>query len=174
MKKPNVGIDNAVVSFVPDRKYKDTAELLVLRAKSRIYASVFILEILGDDEFDLSVANLLDRVKEAHDRGVYVRLLIGGSRSNYDIQDTTETALEYCTIRGIPTQLVSASADRTSHQKILVVDDHVLLGSHNWSPGAFGGQTQDSVLIEDSRLASYFAFQIGQQWLKMKNVTTHV
>ncbi len=40
----------------------------------------------------------------------------------------------------------------------------MLLGSHNWSPGALAGQIQDSILIRDMALAGYFVTRFEAQW----------
>jgi phosphatidylserine/phosphatidylglycerophosphate/cardiolipin synthase-like enzyme len=48
--------------------------------------------------------------------------------------------------------------------KLVVADDHVLTGSHNWSGGAFEGQVQDSVMVTSPDLAAYLSAVFETQW----------
>jgi phosphatidylserine/phosphatidylglycerophosphate/cardiolipin synthase-like enzyme len=58
----------------------------------------------------------------------------------------------------------AAAGEPSDHAKLVVADDHVLLGSHNWSPGALTDQTEDSVLMREPGLAGHFATRILALW----------
>ena len=47
-----------------------------------------------------------------------------------------------------------------------VADETVLLGSHNWSPGSFNRDTQDSVRIASAPLAEFLAIDFESRWLE--------
>ncbi len=166
MNNIDIGVFNSKAGLVSDDQYHQVVKWLSLRSRIRIYASIFIIDILPSDESDNDnlIINLLNDLQRAFLRGVDVKLIIGGSKNNLNIQDTAESTLEYCRLLKIPCQLFSIHSEMSSHKKLLVADDRILVGSHNWSYGAFSGQIQDSILIEDKRLASYFADEIAIEW----------
>jgi phosphatidylserine/phosphatidylglycerophosphate/cardiolipin synthase-like enzyme len=111
------------------------------------------------------VGEIIDDLEEAKWRGVDVRVLIGGSRSTFAIAEAAAIAHDHLSARAIPNRwLTSTKGERGSHAKTVVADESVLLGSHNWSPGAFHNQTQDSIRIVSPSLAEYFAERFERQW----------
>jgi phosphatidylserine/phosphatidylglycerophosphate/cardiolipin synthase-like enzyme len=175
MSKIHIGVLNSKAELIRDDQYHQIVKYLCLRARRRIFANVFIIDLLPSEEtIETVVADLLLDVRDARLRGVDIRLIIGGSKQNADIQDKTEAALKHCQRLKIPCQLMSLFSESTSHKKLVVVDDRVLIGSHNWSHGAFTGQIQDSVLIEDDRLASYFADEIANEWRELSKEVRNV
>ena len=174
MIKPDIGIESTMAGLIIDAQYRTTVRMLCQRARRRIYASVFIVELVSDSGLETEVIKLLDDLMDAYNRSVDVRLMIGGSSQNIDIQDKTEAALVHCRRLGIPCHLVALQSEKSSHKKIVVADNYVLIGSHNWSPGSFRGQTQDSVLVQDARLAAYFAHQLAQDWRNLESEDDNV
>jgi phosphatidylserine/phosphatidylglycerophosphate/cardiolipin synthase-like enzyme len=49
--------------------------------------------------------------------------------------------------------------------KLVIADNHILTGSHNWSRGMFGTETQDSVLLESPALAAALRVYFEETWL---------
>ncbi len=166
MTKMNVGVFDCKAGLVYDEQYKEVLGWLTMHATKRIFASVFIVDILPADDEDTSnaVINMLLNLRRASQRGVDVRLIIGGSSENLSIQDVTEAAMVHCRRLHIPCQLMAAVSSTSSHKKLVVVDDYVLVGSHNWSSKAFACETQDSVLIADPRLAAFLADELAVEW----------
>jgi phosphatidylserine/phosphatidylglycerophosphate/cardiolipin synthase-like enzyme len=171
MKKINVGVNNSKASLVAGDQYQQIIQSLCMRANRRIYVSMFLIELIPmDADSDASsqtphtILELMETLKDACLRGIDVRVLIGGAENNAYLQDEAEAALTHCQRIKIPCRLVSLHSNKSCHKKVVVVDDMVVTGSHNWSHGAFTGQIQHSVFIEDPRLASYFASGIAKQW----------
>jgi phosphatidylserine/phosphatidylglycerophosphate/cardiolipin synthase-like enzyme len=180
VKRVQTGILNTKAKLVCDSEYHQCVRLLCLKARRRIYVSMFIVELLpgesAQDDTALRpsiIVELLEDLRHACLRGIDVRLVIGGAEQNIRIQDETEAALAHCRKLQIPCRLAALHPKKSSHKKIVVADDFVLTGSHNWSYGAFSGQTQDSVLIQDPRLASYFASSIARQWRLLEREGYH-
>lgn len=108
---------------------------------------------------------LLEQLARTAWRGADARLLIGGSRSNVLIAEASHAALGVAKKLGISTRWLSAHTARGSHVKLVIIDDRLLLGSHNWSGGALGGQQrQDSLLIISADLAEYCTSFFDEQW----------
>lgn len=153
------------VRLVTDGDYLPTLRDMVARSTWRCLVSVFIVDLSPARDGSLAVDNLLLDLQEARWRGVDARLVIGGSRANIEIAEISDAARARALQLGIPCRWLSSRKVRGSHVKLVVADDEVLTGSHNWSPGAFGsGQTQDSLWLASSNLAAHLASQFRRQW----------
>lgn len=158
------GTADARVAPVPDDAYADTLRSLLDHAVRVALCSVFIVDIDPARDPDLEVDDMLWRLRAAAWRGVDARLVVGGSQSNLDLGMLGLGAWARADAIGVPVRLLSAAPRRLSHMKLVIVDDWVLTGSHNWSPGSFSGQIQDSVLAHSPPLAAHLAGRFEQQW----------
>lgn len=157
-------VTGAEVSVVSDSDYAPVLRGLVDGARHRVWSSVFIVQLGSRSVAGDPVLDALRRLADARWRGVDVRLLVGGSRTNLRIAETVATSLEMARQLGVPARGLGRSGVRGSHTKLVVADDHVLTGSHNWSPGAFGGQVQDSLLVHSADLAAGACDLFVDQW----------
>jgi phosphatidylserine/phosphatidylglycerophosphate/cardiolipin synthase-like enzyme len=175
MDKIAIGVLGGQAGLVPDNRYAEVARWLCQHAQQRIYASVFIVDVSssGHQASARAVLDLLQDMRDAVRRGVDVRLAVGGSRNNPDIADSAEGGVVHARRLGIPSKMLSLYSDQSSHKKLLVVDDRVLIGSHNWSEGAFSDQTQDSVLVENAALASWLADELAAEWRAAESRDPH-
>ena len=164
MAEPAFGTGAAAAALVPDATYAGTAAALIRGTRHHCLGLLFIVDPDPIEDQHLRVDGLLHELAAAAWRGVDARLIVGGSRSNGRILDAALLARARAQALDVPCRLVAAVEQRSHHAKMLVADDRCLLGSHNWSPGALGGQTQDSVLIEDPAFAAYLASRFETQW----------
>lgn len=160
----NVRVGAAEGRLVSDGAYPQELTRLIRLARERIWCSLFLVELNPQLDPQLRVPATLRQLAFAKWAGVDVRLLIGGSRSNLLIAEACATALTIARNLGIPARGLGNTDARGSHVKLVVADDWVLTGSHNWSPGAFGDQVQDSVVIRSRDLASYLSNVFLAQW----------
>lgn len=160
----NVRVGGAEGRLVPDGAYAEELTRLIRLARERLWCSLFLIELNPQLDPQLRVPAVLRQLASAEWTGVDVRLLIGGSRSNLLIAEACATALIIARNLGIPARGLSGRDKRGSHVKLVVADDWVLTGSHNWSAGAFGDQVQDSVVIRSRDLASYLSNVFLAQW----------
>lgn len=159
-----LGVADARAALVSDEQYGVAVRDLVRGCVHRCLASLFIVDPTPANDGDLVVDALLHDLAGAQWRGADVRLLIGGSRENGRIRDATLLGRARAQQLGVEARLLAARDQRSDHTKVVVVDDTVLVGSHNWSAGALTGQTQDSVLIQDRNLAAYFTHRFESRW----------
>lgn len=152
------------VRLVSDGEYLEVVRSMIHNARQRCLCSLFIVDLTPSRDTELVVDSLLIELQAAAWFGVDTRLLIGGSRSNFEIAEMTLTAQRRAKQLRIPSRLLEAVNIRGSHLKLVVADDHVLTGSHNWSIGAFTTQTQDSVLVRSASLAEEMAGLFERQW----------
>ena len=154
----------ADVRLVPDGAYADEALGMARRAVERVWCSVFIVDLASAGDPSLRVFRILQELAAARWRGVDVRLLLGGSRTTFDIAAATASAWAVAHRTGVPTRWATRFDRRGSHVKCVLADDEVLTGSHNWSPGALGGHIQDSVWLASPELAAVLADEFLAQW----------
>ncbi len=161
-----LGVAPARVSLVADAAYFETVLSLAGRSAWRLLCSVFIVDITPVPNHEHYIDTILEKMAEAGWRGADTRLLIGGSRDNVALAEVAEAARARALARGISCRWLTSHAVRGSHMKVVIADDAVLTGSHNWSPGAVTGdnQTQDSVLVESRDIASLLAARFEEQW----------
>ncbi len=162
------GVATAKVALVADAAYLDALLGLAARASQRLLCSIFIVDITPTLDRAHPVDTMLESLAAAAWRGADTRLLIGGSRDNISLAEAADAARSRARARSIPCRWLTSRAARGSHAKLVVADDSVLIGSHNWSPGALSGnhQTQDSVLVASRDLAALSATRFEAQWLR--------
>jgi len=153
-------------AMVHDGLYHPTVVRLLRSSESRCHCSVFIVDHDLRADVELRVDSVLVELAGAAWRGVDVKLLIGGSRRNRQIRDAAMLAWVRARELGIDARLAAASKHNDSHAKLVVTDRHVLVGSHNWSRGMFGAETQDSVLLESAALAAALDTYFTGCWQK--------
>lgn len=158
------GVQSARVHLVADADYAPVVSRVVDECTQRCTCSLFIVDLADGSDRELVVDTLLLRLQAAQWRGVQVQLLLGGSRDNFDIAEVALAARIRAERLGLPARLMASRDVRGSHVKLVVADDWTLLGSHNWSFGAFTNQTQDSLLFESPALAARMADYFDRQW----------
>jgi len=116
---------------------------------------------------ELLVDSILLEIAKAIWRGVDVRLLIGGSRSTFEIAKLSDAARNRALSLGIPCRLLESHKIRGSHVKLVIADDLVLLGSHNFSHNDLIDVTQDSLLIKSDSCSAYLSTLFEDQWKRL-------
>jgi phosphatidylserine/phosphatidylglycerophosphate/cardiolipin synthase-like enzyme len=157
-------ITKVPVRRVSDGDYFPVATELIRGCRRRCLVSMFIVDHAVRTDPTARLDGLLMELAAAQWRGVEVKLLVGGSRSNRSILEAALLAVARASELGIEVRLAAATPDNNSHVKLVVADDTVLSGSHNWSQGIFGAQIQDSVRLDDEALAGSLALYFDEQW----------
>jgi phosphatidylserine/phosphatidylglycerophosphate/cardiolipin synthase-like enzyme len=163
-----VAVTGARVRLVPDADYAPTLQAMIAGARWRLLCSIFIVDLAPARDRELVIDTVLLDLQEARWRGVDVRLLIGGSRTNFEIAELSDLARARALQLGIDCRWMTSTRVRGSHTKLVVADEDVLTGSHNWSLGAFTNQLQDSVLVSSPDLAAYCASLFRRQWRRAR------
>jgi phosphatidylserine/phosphatidylglycerophosphate/cardiolipin synthase-like enzyme len=165
MSTAEIGVASASARLVNDSQYYDVAKQVIGQSHRFCVASVFIIDLKAEStDHQLRVYRLLQLLQQATWRGVQTRLLIGGSRENLLIAESAEIARYTSLQLGINCKWLTSMDIRGSHCKLLLADDFILTGSHNWSTPAFTNQIQDSVLLESKGLSAYFMSFFDRQW----------
>ena len=156
-----------VDSFVP-LKDRDLFWFLIDRinkAKSRVWASVFIVDMRVEADPMMEVREIIRSLELALWRGVDVRLLVGSSQRTASIHIANATTHRYLSARGFPVRMFASSGDYGLHSKNVVIDeDWVICGSHNWTTGAFRMHVEDSIALKSRDINQRLAEELDKQW----------
>lgn len=155
---------DAEVQAVPDADYHPRAVALIRSARRHCLSSMFIIDHGLTGNSFARVDDLLVELAAAHWRGVDTRLVVGGSRDNVLIRGSSLLAQARARTLGVPVRLAAATKGAASHLKLVLVDDTLLTGSHNWGAGMLGSQVQDSVLVRSATLAATLRDAFDGQW----------
>lgn len=166
MKLFNASFDDVEFTPVPDGKYYPTVIQLISSSIHQCLCTVFIVDHDLDNDAEVRVDWVLLELASARWRGVNARLLIGGSRNNPEIRGAALLAKARADELGIDTRVAAFSKDDSCHVKLVVSDNYILTGSHNWSRGMFGAETQDSVLLQSPALAAAMTVYFEEKWTK--------
>ncbi|MET4638020.1 phospholipase D-like domain-containing protein [Mycetocola sp. 2940] len=158
-----IGALGGTALLVADEEYPLRVREMLGGAGQRCLVSMFIVDAGSRSE---AVNDIVLALEAALWRGLDVRIVLGGSRTNQRIAEATAGAAQVFHDRSIPVRWLAAQPRRGSHAKLVIADDSVLVGSHNWSAGAFSGQHQDSVRFDSPALASYFTAHFNAQWIR--------
>jgi phosphatidylserine/phosphatidylglycerophosphate/cardiolipin synthase-like enzyme len=105
-----------------------------------------------------SVTELRDLLVEKQNQGVNVRIILDQSKWYGEITDLSKENSktgEFLSKNGISVKLDSEKI--TTHDKLVIIDDEtVILGSHNWGSSALTKNNEASAMIKDSGIADYY------------------
>jgi len=113
------------------------------------------------DDASSPVYTLTQRLLAAHDRGVDVKVVLDQSDwiASNDINDG---AIDQLQARGVPLRL--ADRDVTTHAKMLMCDDTVIVGDANWSFSSMSDYNGTSVEVTRSRVADQYLAWFDDIW----------
>jgi len=103
-----------------------------------------------------AVQDVVEALGDAAERGVQVQVLADEEASD------TPAILEQLAARGVQTRL--DSADVTLHNKLWIIDDAVLTGSHNMSNSALTSNREVSVRVTDAAAVAAFDAWFDAVW----------
>jgi len=92
MATDTLGVLGAQAALVSDRDYEKIVKSMIGRARRRVWASLFMIDLATPDP-KLRVLGAMHELAAAQWRGVDVRLLIGGSRDNLQMAESSAASL---------------------------------------------------------------------------------
>ncbi len=144
--------------FIADREYYAAAARLIESARRCICIAMYIMKYDPGDRDD-PVNNLLQLLAAKARQGVKVYVLLDDETA----RDYPET-IAFLRSAGINVRL-DESPRRRMHAKLLIVDNEtVLAGSHNWSESAMKYNHEASIETSDPAVAAEAARYFSQLW----------
>lgn len=147
---PPIPEDPGLTRAVNDRDFLPAALLAIHAAQSEIRVAEYLMY---DDN---SVNDIVWALAAAHDRGVHVQVLVD------EEGDETQGRIDALSFVGVDTQFDSTSV--TLHNKLIIADDAVLVGSHNFTGSALDRNREGSVFLRDAEIAAWYASWFDAVW----------
>jgi HKD family nuclease len=154
----------------PDNSY-DALRYYMDNAGSRIYAEQLDL---GSGYMGISAASPVSWMAEAAaERGVDARLILDASmdsgaehRAEVDLINTV-TKVQAAAIEG-------GEGFGVTHNKGVIIDDRVWVGSVNWTPNSFLNNREAAVMIDSADVADWFLEYFMTDWNNNSAAEPHV
>lgn len=150
--------------LVADRGYLAFVERLFATARHRCLVSLFMVSAPWRDQ-ERILEGLLLELARASRRGVDARLLVGAGPSNAQMIEVAAAVWSRGAALGVPSRWVSSIPKVAGHSRVVIADDNVLVGSHNWSEPSAPGQP-DNVFVVSRSLARRLDRRFGEQWIQ--------
>jgi Phosphatidylserine/phosphatidylglycerophosphate/cardiolipin synthases and related enzymes len=140
-------------SYVSQKYYMDNA-------KYRIFS-----EQLDFGSFSsLNNSSPVSWMSEASERGVDSRFILDASMSGSKEENASQISLINATT-GIKAVTINGGPGfSTTHNKGIIIDDTVWLGSVNWTGNSFSNNRETAVLIDSPEVTEYFMEYFMEDW----------
>jgi len=147
-------VESGSVKTIVNRQYFPEVLALLDGAARRI--RVVMYGIKYDPKYSGSKVNqLVEALAAAHGRGLDVAVAMDLSDYNATLNQVNAPAKEYLAAAGVA---VYDDAEKvTTHAKMILADDAVVIGSANWGYDAIERRNETCVVIRDPEIAAYFA-----------------
>jgi phosphatidylserine/phosphatidylglycerophosphate/cardiolipin synthase-like enzyme len=143
-----------------DREIAGALAACVANATDRVRVVMYAISY-RDDYPDSEVNLLVEDLVASHGRQVDVAVVL--DRSDWiDDNGINDRAAEVLLAGGVP--LHSAPSSQTTHAKVLVCDDTVIVGDANWSYSAFDLYHGTSLQVTDAGLADGYVQWFDELW----------
>ncbi|MFZ5637773.1 MAG: phospholipase D-like domain-containing protein [Pseudomonadota bacterium] len=127
-------------------------------ARKRVLATQFIADLRPGADPHRDVRAVATALSHAAWRGVDVRIVLSRFVSDRAALEPNRVFARWLAPRGVGLRLYAprtGSSRRDMHSKIVIVDDEwAVLGSHNWTVGAFGANHEMSVAVRSADVAA--------------------
>jgi phosphatidylserine/phosphatidylglycerophosphate/cardiolipin synthase-like enzyme len=143
-------IDLALVQSANNRDFAVAATEMVEAAEQRVHLVEYVIYDSGP------VHDLLQALVDAQARGVDVAVLADEEAGN------TVHALDWLEAHDVRTRI--DSPETTTHNKLIIADDVVLLGSHNLSSNALESNNEASIQVAIPEVTAWYEALFSAMW----------
>lgn len=148
------GFSRASLKTLTDGEYFTELKSLLARANSSVYVVMYVIKYDPNQPGD-PVNQLLKALTELKKRGVDVRVVVDD-----ETYKSYPQTINYLKNNGVPVRLDESLAT-TTHAKLIIIDNEtVIIGSHNWTESALTRNHETSIMIQDketaTKLTNYF------------------
>ncbi len=143
------------LALIEDGAFYDFLAEAIRSARRSFWANIFSLNFRPSDDGELLVRTIARALVDARQRGVDVRILLGGNARRFlDLPAGNTLSQLFFTNLGVECRCYHDETNNGSHAKYFLVDNEmVVVGSHNWSPRALSLGVDTSVAARSTGLA---------------------
>jgi len=148
---------------VINRQHFPVLAELIAEAKARIWVVMYGMSY-NARYADSQPNRLIDSLIEAASRGVEVRVVLDESDYNQGINQVNRETAARLEKGGVKVRFDLPEV--TTHAKLVIADDRVLVGSANWGHSALAVRNESSLLVREPETAEFFARYFQALWEK--------
>lgn len=144
------------VTILEDSDYYYFLDKILDKAKTRIFITMFLM--YTNKEKKSSTMLLLNKLIAAKNRGVDVKVILDSDKINCNTHEI---------LKGNGINAVYDTREIKTHTKMVIIDnEHLIIGSHNWTSGSFYQYDDKSIYIESESLVAKSMKEFELQWAK--------
>ena len=149
--------------------YMSTA---IAKANKRVWVSQFSVNIKYMEDDRMLVRQLLKLIKKVYGNGIDIKILVGTKSTSVDLVNlANKISGTFLTKMKVPCRHFFDFKKDSSHSKFVVIDDEIIvLGSHNWSPRAFSKGIDDSIAIHSKEINKELSSIFIANWNKSQSI----
>ncbi len=149
------------------KQQEQIANLLIQveKAKTRIWASYFIVALSVYENHYERIKEILDALIRAHQRGVEVRMIVDDFRNIQDNFSVNNIAAKYLINKGVPVKRYQSDSKQSSHCKEWIIDDNIqITGSGNLTVGGLLRNNEMSLMVTSRDLNKLLSSRYQYLW----------
>lgn len=160
-----IGYPKTKVLLIRNDEFYKLLPKLIIQAKNKIRISTFFMKLTSADSL-FSTKRILDiLISQKHNNGIDVQVLIDKSHKSekYSSSIVNKEAYLYLKEQGI--DIKNFRNKRRHHSKLVLIDDDiVIIGSHNFTSNSFGFLDEVSVLLRSEELNRFYSKLFLERW----------
>lgn len=139
---------------ISNRKYFPAVKKLIQEARNEIKISIYYISLTSKGP----VSELLNELVNAKKRGVDIEIVLDWDSSPEAFKrDDMKNSKSFSFLKQNGIKVFYDDNRALNHSKYLVIDREILVvGSHNWSAGAFNSNHESTLLVRSKELAAVY------------------
>jgi len=146
---------------VMNRDYFPVVKNLIYNSQKYIYLYMYGLKFNPKNKKD-PITILLNGMVAAKNRGVDVKVVVEKSDYNTKLNELNNEVADF--LRNNKIEVRYDPENKTSHAKLLIVDDTVVIGSTNWAYGAMMLNNEANILLKVNSATKFFKEYFFNLW----------
>jgi len=151
------------IVIVNDKDYFKAVHSEMQNANYRIHVIMYKTEYYSNK--DKSINKLIEDLVRANDRDVDVKIIMEGGESYTNLPN--RYPCYYLTEQDVPIKYDKYGT--TTHSKLVIIDDKVIIGSTNWGQQALFENKETNVLIQSKDISDKYESYFQDLWKESKS-----
>ena len=151
------------IRTVINRQHYDALSGLITGAKKRIRVLMYGMKYYtGRNAEDSKTNRLIEGLVAAKRRGVDVKVILDRSDYNKILNKINTATREYLEEGSVKVRF--DTEDTTTHAKVVIADDQVMIGSANWGYLAMEERNESSLIVSIPEVVAFFEDYFMKLW----------
>ncbi|MFH1037205.1 MAG: phospholipase D-like domain-containing protein [PVC group bacterium] len=151
------------IRTVVNRQHFDALRGMLDGARKRVRVLMYGMKYYtGQYAADSRTNRLIDALIDAHKRSVDVKVILDRSNYNQTLNQINKATRTYLEAGGVEVREDPEAV--TTHAKVVIADDRVMIGSANWGYLAMDIRNESSLIVSDPATVSFFEDYFMKIW----------